>query len=110
MANRIHTIKARLDDEEFKKFLCLLKESKLTSSSEYIRQATLCSQIKPPPSPELVEVLRANLRESRAWGNNLNQLALVSNASGYSSPAEIRDMQEEQKRLSAELRAVLLKL
>lgn len=103
MGKRNITIKARMDEDEYECFLNLLKQSKLASSSEYIRQATLSGQIKPPPPPELVEVLKALLRENQAQGNNLNQIAFVANASGYPIPKELKDMQEENKSLGAEM-------
>lgn len=110
MGKRDITIKARIDKDENVIFLRLLKQSKLASSSEYIRQATLSGQIKPPPPPELVDLLKALLRENQAQGNNLNQIAFITNASGYPIPKELKDMQEENKSLGAEIRAALRKL
>ena len=110
MAKRINTVKARMDDEEFEKFLRLVKQSGVATSSEYIRQSSLSGQVKPPPPQELVDVLQALLHEYKAQGNNINQIAYGKNASGYLPPAEIRDMQEEHKSLGAEIRAALRKL
>ncbi|HWR18193.1 MAG TPA: plasmid mobilization relaxosome protein MobC [Clostridia bacterium] len=110
MAKREHRRWTRLDDEEDDLFGKNFKKSALKSPSEYVRQAILYPQIKPPPPPELVEVLKAILRENQAQGNNLNQIAFNLNASGYPIPDEFREMQKEQKNLNAEIRAALCML
>lgn len=110
MGKRSIIIKARIDEDEHKYFLRKLIKSKLSSSSEYIRQAVLTSQIKPPPPQELIDVLNALLHEYKAQGNNLNQIAFNLNASGFPLPYEFKVMQEEQQSLGVEIRATLRKL
>lgn len=100
----------RYSEDELLQLQKLTKQSRLSSKSEFIRQASLHSQVNPPLPPELVDVLKAHLRENHAWGNNLNQIAQISNASGYVLPDFFRAMQEEQKSLGAALRAALRKL
>ncbi|HMM30859.1 MAG TPA: plasmid mobilization relaxosome protein MobC [Clostridia bacterium] len=100
----------RYSEDELLQLQKLKKQSRLSSNSEFIRQASLHSKVKPPPPPELVDVLKALLRENQAWGNNLNQLAHISNASGYSLPDDFKAMQEEQKNLGAALIAALRQL
>ena len=110
MGRRSIIIKARIDEDEHNYFLRKLNKSRLSSSSEYIRQAVLTSQIKPPPPQELIDVLDALLHEYKAQGNNLNQIAFSLNASGYPIPGEFMVMQEEHQRLGAEIRSALRKL
>ncbi|HWR18847.1 MAG TPA: hypothetical protein VN608_04435 [Clostridia bacterium] len=110
MGNRDITIKARVDEDEHVHFLRLLKQSKLTSSSEYIRQATLSGQIKPPPPPELIELLRGYLREIHALNNNTNQIARVANASGFPQIGALEEIKGVLKGLEPEVLAALRRL
>jgi hypothetical protein len=75
-------------------------ESGIYSISDFIRQAVLTAQVKPPPSPELV----ALLREVRAIGNNINQIVRVANASGLITKDEIGKMLAQQKELLARVK------
>jgi hypothetical protein len=110
MGNRDITIKARVDEDEHEYFLRLLKQSKLETSSELIRQAVLTGQIKPPPPPELVETLQAYLHEIHALDNNTNQIARVANASGFPQIGALVEIKNVLKSLETEVRATLRRI
>lgn len=90
----------RLTPDEEYAFRKRHTESGIYSVSDFIRQAVLTAQVKPPPSPELV----ALLREVRAIGINVNQIAKVVNASGLIPKEEIGKLLAQQKELLARVK------
>lgn len=86
------------------------RKSVLKSISDYIRQATLSGQIKPPPPPELIELLRGYLREIHALDNNTNQIARVANASGFPQIGALEEIKGVLKGLETEVLAALRRL
>lgn len=97
MVRRKIRIFTRLDDNEYDLFSQLLKESLLSNTSEFVRQAVLTAQVKSPPSRELIAIRQ----EIQAIGNNINQIAKVANASGMVSKDTINELLIRQKELLA---------
>lgn len=101
MAKREHRKWTRLDDEEDALFCRNFEKSALKSPSEYVRQAILYPQIKPPPPPEYF----AALHDVCAQGNNINQIAFIANASKSVSPEEVLELQMLHRELIAAVKA-----
>ena len=97
MARRNIRIWTRLSGPEYDAFLKLLEKSTLSNSAEYVRQAVLTAQVKPPPVAEAV----ALLREVRAIVNNVNQIAKVANAFGSVKSDDIHELLRQHQELLA---------
>lgn len=102
MAKRERRRWTRLNDEEDALFCNNFVKSALKSPSEYVRQAILYPQIKPPPPPEYF----ATLHDVRAQGNNINQIAFIANASKSVSPEDVLELQRLHKELIAAVKAL----
>lgn len=92
----------RLTQDEDHAFHKRYAESGISSISEFIRQAALTTQIK-PPYPQDLFTLR---REVQFIGNNINQIAKVANASGMVSKDTINELLMQQKKLLANVKAL----
>ena len=77
MRTRQHRIEFRLNDREFAKFDRAVKKSGL-SFAPYIRHLINSRIPQDRPTTEYFELLR----ELRAIGRNINQIALVANTTG----------------------------
>jgi hypothetical protein len=75
----LHPLGVRFSEEELA--LVRIKAQMVGCTvNRYIRASALGSDYTPPHDPELVDTLRATLRELLAHGNNLNQIARQMNA------------------------------
>jgi hypothetical protein len=77
MRNRQHRIEFRLNDREYAKFGHAVKKSGL-NSAQYVRHLINGRVPQDRPGAEYFDLLR----ELRAIGRNINQIALVANAAG----------------------------
>jgi hypothetical protein len=78
MRTRTNRIEFHLNDKEYQRFLGFVSKSGLSVSS-YLRKliAGIIPNNAPPPE------YHAMMRELFRIGNNLNQIAMVANATGY---------------------------
>ena len=108
MAGRKHRISARYDDDELKLLYKFLKESMLENVSEFVRQATLTGVVKAPPPAEVKALLCAIIKELRAQGNNINQIARVMNTAGIELPEDFRELVKQNKEMLALMKSIAL--
>jgi hypothetical protein len=78
MEKRIHNVKVRMTDSEFRAMKKAVASTDL-KQSVYLRHIIAGRVPQPKPPPEYEKVLK----ELRAIGNNLNQLAAVAHATGF---------------------------
>lgn len=94
MRKRMIKISVRLNEEEY---IHLKRQSEITGlkMEPLVRQLILGRELKPRPP----ENLAALLRQMSAMGNNINQIAKVSNSSKFIRSEDIEAIQKMQDEL-----------
>lgn len=94
-------VKAYLGEKEYE-HLCYLCEKSGFSKSKVIRMLINFKVLKEAPTVDYVTLIR----EIRAAGNSLNQLAAVANSKGWSNASEIRNailsLRETERKISSQ--------
>ena len=94
-------VKAYLSENEYE-HLCYLCEKSGFSKSKVIRMLINFKVLKEAPTVDYVTLIR----EMRAAGNSLNQLAAFANSRGWSNANEIRNaifsLRETERKISSQ--------
>ena len=92
MRTRAKEVKTRMTEEEFQKYQARLEKSKLTGNS-YGLHCLLNHKIN------VVEDVPELIRQLKAIGNNLNQIARATNAGNVIPPPAVAELDEGVKEL-----------
>ena len=94
-------VKVYLDETEYERLDYLCQKTGL-SKSKLIRMMINFKVLKEAPTVDYVTLIR----EMRAAGNSLNQLAVVANSKGWGNANEIRNailsLRETEKKISSQ--------
>jgi len=94
-------VKVYLDETEYERLGYLCRKTGL-SKSKLVRMMINFKVLKEAPTVDYVTLIR----EMRAAGNSLNQLAAVANSRGWSNANEIRNailsLRETEKKISSQ--------